>query len=138
MVENQMVSKIKAFQIDSGVEYKPISIFKNSGIIHRIICIYTTKHNRSIEKKHKHLAKIGLTLLANGKDFLIAVFLINHFPTPNLQHVSLFKILYHKWLYYHKLRISRCAYYPHLRPYNKHKLDLDPTKYIGYSSKHKG
>lgn len=67
-----------------------------------------------------------------------AVYLINRLPTPIFSYKSPFEILFHKSPYFTKLRVFRCACWPHLRGYNNHKLQPRSLLYIFlcYSSNH--
>lgn len=71
--------------------------------------------------------------------FHIAIYLINWLPTPLLNHQSPFEKLFNKHLDYTSLYVFGSASWPHLRPYNQHKLDLRPTQclFLGYSEQHK-
>ena len=65
MVENQFNKKIKIIQCDGGGEYKPVQkIATESGILCRMSCPYTSQQNGKAERKHRHIAELGLTLLA--------------------------------------------------------------------------
>lgn len=101
-----------------------------------------------IERKHRHIVDVGLTLLAQSKSplhfwwnaFHTAVFLINRLPTPVLNNVSPFFKLFQQHPDYSILRVFGCACYPYLRPYNRHKLEFRSSRciFIGYSPHHKG
>lgn len=67
MIENQLGMKIKGFQSDGGLEYSPFTKYLNSfGITHRFSCPYTHEQNGSVERKHRHITEMGLTMLANA------------------------------------------------------------------------
>lgn len=72
--------------------------------------------------------------------FLTAVCLINRLPSPVIQNQTPFFRLFHTHPNYTFLHVFSSACYPHLRPYNTHKLDLRSKlcTFIGYSLDHKG
>ncbi|KAL5540169.1 hypothetical protein UlMin_007250 [Ulmus minor] len=64
-VENQLNTKIKIFQNDWGGEFRSFSNFLDKyGIIHRVSCPHTSQQNGIVERKHRHVVELGLTLLA--------------------------------------------------------------------------
>lgn len=66
-VERQFDRKVKIFQTDGGSEFKPLrEFFNNKGIIHRCTCPHTSQQNGMVERKHRHVVVMGLTLLAQG------------------------------------------------------------------------
>lgn len=91
---------------------------------------------------------MGLALLAHAhaplkfwdEAFLTATFLINRLPTRVLDNLSPIARLFNTPPDYSMLKIFGCACWPHLRPYNKHKLEFrsKPCVFIGYSPLHKG
>jgi hypothetical protein len=132
-----------------GGEYRNLNKFFTSlGISHRISCPHTHQQNGSVERKHHHNVETGLTLLASSsvpfsywdEAFLTAAYLINYLPSPITQHKSPIDILYHKSPDYKFLKTFGCACWPHLRPYNSHKLDFRSKRciFLGYSLNHKG
>lgn len=69
LVENLFSWKIKQFQSDNGGEYTSnqfISFLNSHGILHRLICPYTSQQNGVSERKHRHIVEIGLSLLAQS------------------------------------------------------------------------
>ena len=72
--------------------------------------------------------------------FHTTVFLINRLLTPILSNISHFQKLFGHLSNYSFLRNFGCSCYPHLRPYNTHKLQFHSCKclVLGYSSAHKG
>ena len=67
-VENQFQTTIKKLQSDWGGEYRPFTEFLNQcGIIFRHSCLYTHHQNGLVERKHRHIVEMGLTLLAQSK-----------------------------------------------------------------------
>ncbi|GAU51364.1 hypothetical protein TSUD_383580 [Trifolium subterraneum] len=97
---------------DGGGEFKPVQkCALEAGIQFRMSCPYTSQQNGRAERKHRHIAELGLTLLAQAnmplsfwwEAFSTAVYLIN-------------------------------------RPYNKHKLQFHTTRcvFLGYNNSHKG
>jgi histone deacetylase 1/2 len=90
MVENHLNKKIKTIQCDGGGEFKPIQKQAlEAGIQFRMSCLYTSQQNGRAERKHRHIAELGLTLLAQAKmpmffwwdAFSTAVYLINRLPS---------------------------------------------------------
>ena len=64
MVELQLNTKIKSIQSDWGGEYKPFSnLLASFAISHRLIYPHTHHQNGVVERKHRHIADLGLTLL---------------------------------------------------------------------------
>ena len=89
-VERQFEYKIKCLQTDWGGEYRSLVPFlQNLGIHFRHPCPHTHQQNGKAERKHQHIAEMGLTLLAQAKlplkfwwdSFATAVHLINRLPT---------------------------------------------------------
>lgn len=103
---------------------------------------------RMVERKHRHIVELGLTLLAIASlpykfwdhAFLTAVYLINRLPTAALQFQVPYTLLYHKIHDCQFLKIFGCACYPLLRPYNAHKFQFRSQEcvFLGYSNSHKG
>ena len=66
-VEKQFDRKIKAIQSDWGGEYCRLNTyFHHHGINHHLACPHTHQQNGSIERKHGHIVKVGLSLLAHS------------------------------------------------------------------------
>ena len=63
-VELQLNTKIESVQSNWGGEYKPFSaLLASYGILHRLICPHTHHQNGVVERKHRHIVDLGLTLL---------------------------------------------------------------------------
>jgi hypothetical protein len=91
---------------------------------------------------------MGLALLAHAsmplkywdEVFLAAIFLINRTRTKLLSYDTPLHKLLGATPDYSSFRVFGCACWPNLRPYNSHKLELDPPAvyFLGYSNLHKG
>jgi histone deacetylase 1/2 len=111
-------------------------------------CPYTSQQNGRAERKHRHVAELGLTLLAQAKmpfsywweAFSTAVYLINRLPSSVNPNESPYALLFKKEPDYIALKPFGCACYPCLKPYNQHKLQFHTTRciFLGYSNSHKG
>ena len=65
--ELQFGCKLKTFQTDWGGEFRSLkTYFEQNGIIHRLSCPHTSKQNDIIERKHRHIVELGLTVLAQA------------------------------------------------------------------------
>jgi histone deacetylase 1/2 len=148
-VECQFDSKIKDFQSDWGGEYRNLNTYlHNQGINHRITCPYTHQQAVAIERRHRQIVEVGLTLLAHSNlpqmfwedAFLTVIFIINRLSTLILNHKSPYEMVHHQKLDYNFLHTFGCACWPYLRPYNRHKLDFQSKDciFIGYSIGHRG
>ena len=91
--------KIKSIQTDGGGEFQKLRhLFASHGIHHRITCPHTHQQNGSVERKHRHIVEMGLTLLAHCLAPLTywveasqtSCYLINWLPTPVLKNSSPF------------------------------------------------
>ncbi len=115
---------------------------------HIASCPHTHQQNGSAERKHKHIVETDLTLLANAslslsywdEAFTTTCFLINRLPSPVIHNKSLFEALFHQLPDYNFLKGFGCACWPHLRPYDTHKLDFRSKLcvFLGYSLRYKG
>jgi hypothetical protein len=149
LVERQFSLKIKFVQTDWGTKYRKLStFFQTIGIHHRLIFPHTHEQNRIVESRHRHIVKIGLTLLGQCKAsfqfwnyaFETSVYLINRMHTLVLANRSPFDFLFQYSPNYHFLHTFGCLCFPFLRPYNNHKLDFCSSSYVffGYSSSNLG
>ena len=96
LVENQLERQIKIFQSDGGSEFQSIK-FQNHlskcGILQRVSCPGTPEQNGVVERKHRHIVEMGLTMLFNAKlplslwvdAFHTVVYLINRLPSMVLK-----------------------------------------------------
>lgn len=150
MIETQFSTKLKAVQTDGGGEFKPFTNYLNElGVIHRLTCPHTSHQNGSVERKHRQIVEMGLTLLAQAAipyefwdhSFTTTVHLINKLPSAALhQFTSPHHALFKELPDYKALRAFGCACFPFIRPYNKHKMEFRSTEcvYLGPSPQHKG
>jgi histone deacetylase 1/2 len=149
LVERQFDRKILAMQTDWGGEYQKLnSFFSQVGIIHHVSCPHAHQQNGVIERKHRHIVEVGLSLLAHAsmplklwdEAFMAATFLINRLPSKVIENHTPFEKLLQQKPEYSSLRIFGCACWPNLRPYNRHKLELRSKQcaFLGYSNLHKG
>ncbi|BBH05570.1 basic helix-loop-helix DNA-binding superfamily protein, partial [Prunus dulcis] len=134
MVENRFSSKIKQLQVDGGGEFINklfLAFLRDHGISHQISCPYTPQQNGVVERKHRHIVAMA---------FSTTVFLINRLPTPQLDNLSPYEKLLHRSPDYKFLKSFGCACFPHLVPYNKHKLSFKslPCVFLGYDDYYKG
>jgi hypothetical protein len=149
MVERQFNTKLKRVQTDWGGEFRNLSsFFQSLGIIHRLSCPHTSEQNGVVERRHRHVVETGLTLLAQSHvphrfwnfAFDTAVYLINRMPSRTNSSLSPFQYLFHRPPDYSFLRVFGSQCFPHLRPYNKHKIEFrsSPCVFLGYSPDHHG
>jgi histone deacetylase 1/2 len=147
--ERVLQHKILYVQSDWDGEYRNLNtFFQKLGIAHRVSCPHTHQQNGAAERKHRHIVETGLTLLAHASlpfrfwsdAFFTACFLINRLPTRVLDMKTPLERLFHEVPDYTFLKVFGCACWPHLRPYNSHKLELRSKKcvFLCYSSEHKG
>ncbi|CAH1438446.1 unnamed protein product [Lactuca virosa] len=148
-VERQFQTKLKSVQTDWGGEFRNLSKFFSSlGITHRLSCPHTSEQNGVVERRHRHVVETGLTLLAQSGvpqrfwhyAFDTAVYLINRMPSRTNSNISPFEHVFKHKPDFSFLRVFGCRCYPHLRPYNKHKMDFRslPCIFLGYSTSHHG
>jgi histone deacetylase 1/2 len=148
-VERLLNHKIIHVQMDWGGEYIKLNkFFSDIGIAHRVSCPHTHQQNGAAERKHRHIVETGLTLLAHASvpfrfwsdAFSTACFLINRLPTRVINMQTPLERLLGEIPDYTFFKVFGCACWPHLRPYNNHKLEFRSKKcvFLGYSSLHKG
>lgn len=54
-------------QSDWGGEYRKLFTFPtHKGIVHQLSCPHTREQNGTVERKHRHIVEMGLTLLAHA------------------------------------------------------------------------
>jgi histone deacetylase 1/2 len=136
-------------QTDSGGEYQKLhSFFEKVGIAHHVSCPHAHQQNGVVERKHRHIVEVGLSLLAHAsmplkfwdEAFLAATYLINCTPSKVIDFATPLEHLFKQTPDYSSLRVFGCACYPNLRPYNHHKLEFRSKQcvFLGYSNMHKG
>ncbi|GJV20702.1 putative RNA-directed DNA polymerase [Tanacetum coccineum] len=149
MVERQFTTKLKNVQTDWGGEFRNLaSFFSSLGIIHRRSCPHTIEQNGFVERHNRHVVETGLTLLAQAcvpqhfwhYVFDTAVYLINRMPSRTSTNKSPFEHIFKRSPNYSFLRVFGRLCFPHLRPYNRHKMNFcsTPCVFLGYSPSHHG
>ena len=150
-VKNQFKHTIKILRSDCGGEFtsQPSDNFcAINGIIYQLSCPHTPQQNRVAERKHRHLVQCTLAVLSQSglltSHWSYALFtachIINRLPTPLLNHKTPWEALFHKLAALSHLRISGCACFPLLTPYNSNKLQpkTKPCIFLGYPPFSKG
>lgn len=148
-IECQFNTKLKYVQTDWGGEFRNLSHFFNSlGILHRRSCPHTSEQNGLVERRHRHVVETGLTLLSQSGvpskfwhfAYDTAVYLINRMPSRNLSNTSPFEHLFGHKPDFSFLLVFGSQCFPHLRSYNKHKMDFRSIAcvFLGYSPSHHG
>lgn len=109
---------------------------------------HTHQQNGAVERKHRHIVEVGLSLLAHAsmplkfwdEAFLAAVYLINRLPSKVIKFDTPLERLFGQKPDYNSLRTFGCACWPNLRPYNTHKLQFRSKRcvFLGFSNMHKG
>jgi histone deacetylase 1/2 len=121
MAELQLGCSLKALQTDWGGEFRPFTKFLTDlGVVHRLICPHTHHQNGVVERKHRHIVELGLTLLSHASlplsywdyAFLTAVYLINRLPSAPLNFKVPYTVLYHHDPDYKFLKAFGCACFP--------------------------
>lgn len=149
LVDTQFGKKIKALQIDGGTEFKPLTkLLSDNGIMHRISCPYIPQQNGVAERKHRHIVEVALSFLAQSNvpsrfwvdAFAAAVYIINRTPNKVLDFKTPFQVLTGNPPDYSMLKVFGFLCFPHIRPFNKHKLEFRSTAavFIGYNTSYKG
>ncbi|CAA7025130.1 unnamed protein product [Microthlaspi erraticum] len=140
------------FQSDGGGEFISkafLQHLQNSGIQHLVSCPHTPQQNGLVERKHRYLTELGLSMMFQRKmpakywveAFFTSNYLTNLLPTFALQdNASPYQKMFGSIPVYTALRTFGCACYPTLRDYMSHKFDPKSLKcvFLGYSAKHKG
>ena len=68
LAENQFQTKLQALQTNNGGEYHAfLPYLRDNSIQPRFTYPYTHQQNGVVERKHRHIAEMGLTLLAYAK-----------------------------------------------------------------------
>lgn len=140
-----------SFQSDGGTEFANHSFRNhliNFGIRHQMSCPYTPSQNGRAKHKHYYITGTGLATLFYSHvplkfwidAFSTTISMINWLPTPTLDGLSPYKILYGKHLTYSNFRLFGCLLFPSLCDYTPKKLALHsrPCVFLGYSMSHHG
>ncbi|CAJ2664376.1 unnamed protein product [Trifolium pratense] len=145
LVENFYQHKIKVLYTDNGGEYIGLRSFLSThGISHHTTPPHTPEHNGISERRNRHIAETGLSLLHHAglpltywpHAMTTAAYLINRLPTPILGHQSPYSKPIRISPDYHKLKCFGCLCFPWIKPYANHKLAPKSTMcvFVGYSA----
>jgi len=147
LVETFFITKIRSVQSDNGGEFHPLQTALNSmGVSYRLSYPHTHHQMGTVERKHRHIVKTGLSLLATASvpftftAFETATYLINQLPSEVTKKKSPYECLFHLNPDYKYLKIFGCECWLFLRPYHSSKLSFRSSScvFIGYSKNHLG
>lgn len=142
---------MKTVQTDGGGKFinKHFEQFlKTHRFYHQTSYPYTPQQNGAVDYKYQHIIEMGLCLMAQSnlpqkywlEAFMMSIFLINRLRMRQLKYISPYQTLL-LWIPdYHLLKIFGYLCFPHLVPFNKHKLlpKSTPCVFLGYDSTTKG
>ncbi|XP_028083210.1 uncharacterized protein LOC114284485 [Camellia sinensis] len=147
---NKFSTSLKILRTDGGGEYTNgqfEAFLKTFGIVHQLSCPRTPSQNGVVDRKHKHLIETTITLLDQSsmplkfwfEALATAIYLINRMPSPQVDNLSPYEVLFQMVLDYGFLKIFGCKCYPWLKPYTSHKLQSRSKAYvvIGYHPSYK-
>lgn len=101
-IEKMFSHKVKSLYTDGGTKYIKLKPYFNfNGISHYVSPPYTPEHIGIAKRKHRHIVETALTLLSHSSvpqkfwcfAFQMAVYLINHMPTVQLNNKCPHEIL---------------------------------------------
>jgi len=149
LVGNQTRYKITVVQSDNAKEYLSLtSYLQQCGIQHRLSCPYTHEQNGYVERKHRHIIDMGITLLTTTslplkfwvEAFIVVVHTINVLPTNVLKGDNPYNMLFKRKPDCKHFNVFGRAFYPNLRPYNQCKFTFLSAccLFLGYSIGHAG
>ena len=144
-LKNSFNCSIKSVQSDwGGGGFRPFTDFlQQLGILHQIICPHIHHHNGVVERKHRHIVELRLTLVAKDslpltywdQAFLTSVYLINWLRSSSINSEIPNEKLFNQKLDYNFLGVFGCAHFPLLRPYTKNKLQFRSQEFFFLSAK---
>ena len=149
--KRQFNKQIKVFHSDGGGEFvnsKHSSHFLSTGVIHQVSCPYTPEQTGMVERRHRVIRELGMTMLFHScaplfiwvEAFTTAVYLINRLPSSSINFETPYFKLHHTHPDYSSLRIFGSKCFPCTWDTRVNKFDPKtvPCIFVGYSITHKG
>lgn len=131
-IKTEFKTTIKSARTDYRGKYRPFTKYLvDLDINHKLTFPHISHQNGTVERKHRHVVEMGLTLLAHtfipitlwNHNFSTSVYFINRIPSPNLPKFnSPFSALYGEESECKYRKVFGCLSFPLLILYNKHKL----------------
>lgn len=117
LAQKQLGHTLKVVQSNGGGEFQFLSTYLSQrSVVHRIKCPNTSQQNGIVERTHRHIVELDLTLLAQAfvplhywtEAFFSAVFLINWLPSTPLAKCSSHELLFKSKHNYSFLKVFGC------------------------------
>ncbi|GJY98613.1 ribonuclease H-like domain-containing protein [Tanacetum coccineum] len=148
-VQNQFKCDIKSFQCNHGGEFdnnQLHTLFATHGIQLRFSCPKTSQQNGKAERMIRTINNVIRTLLFQAhlppsfwvEALHMATYLLNLFPSTDINNEIPFSKLFHKEPDYSRLCIFGCLCYPHLHTPHKLAPRATPCIFLGYPAYHRG
>ena len=117
-------------------------------MIHQISCPYTPEQTGIVERRHRVIRELGMTMLFHSnaplflwvEAFTTAVYLMNRLPSSALNFESPYFMLHGNHPTYSSLRVFGSKCFPYTWDTKQNKFDPKTVLciFVGYSDKHKG
>lgn len=150
-VKKQFNKEIKVFHSDGGGEFinsKLSTHFRLAGIVHQVSCPYTPEQIGMVERRHRIIRELGMTMLFHSgaplflwvEAFTTVVHLINRLSLSSLNFETPYFALHGTHSNYSSLRIFGSKCFPYTWDTRRHKFDPKTIicVFVGYSDRHKG
>ena len=147
-VERQLNKKIKIFHSDGGgVNSRLASHFLATEVVHQISCPYTLEQTGMVERRHRIIRELGMTMLFHShaplylwlEAFSTVVFLLNRLPSSSLNFETPYFMLHGTHPDYTSLQVFGSKCFPYTWDTKNTKFDPKSALciFVGYSEKHK-
>lgn len=138
LVETQFQTKVKTIQSNNGVKFSMKNFYMEKGIIHLKSCVESPQQNEIVEHKHQHILNIaralcfqfGIPICYWNDCVMIATYLINRTPSPNLQNQTPYQLLFKVKPSYSHLKTFGCLCYASTLTTHCHNFDSHARKCI--------
>ncbi|KAK2458167.1 putative mitochondrial protein [Trifolium repens] len=150
-VKKQFNKEIKIFHFDGGGEFinsKLSTHFRLTGTIHQVSCPYTPEQTGMVERRHRIIRELGMTMLFHSgaplflwvEAFTTVVYLINRLPSSSLKSETPYFTLHGTHPNYSSLRVFGSKCFPYTWDTRRHKFDPKTILcvFVGYSDTYKG